>query len=132
MHTISKEQIEQAIAAIIDIEQPVDDAVDMLQGLLAQPEGQPVEYQWQSPFSQGTWRSVVKSEFDLLKKSDVVVSGVASVRALYTHPAPFTPISADDVTDEMVENFNKQFTNGAGATNDEMIAAAVNAWGAKQ
>jgi acyl-ACP thioesterase len=44
------------------------------------------------------------------------------------HSAPFTPITADDVTDEMVDNFNSQFTNGSGMTNDDVIAAAVNAY----
>jgi hypothetical protein len=44
------------------------------------------------------------------------------------HPATFTKITADDVTHDMEIEFTKQFTNGAGMTNDEMIAAAVNAY----
>jgi hypothetical protein len=46
---------------------------------------------------------------------------------VYKKPHP-APITADDVTDEMVDTFNSQFTNGSGMTNDDVIAAAVNAY----
>lgn len=56
------------------------------------------------------------------------VEGIFDV-PLYTTPQPAPKqITADDVTHDMESAFSKQFTNGAGMTNDDVIAAAVNAW----
>jgi hypothetical protein len=52
---------------------------------------------------------------------------------LYTHPpAPRKQISADDVTDEMHTEWKKVFENNQHIKDGEIIAAAVNAWGAKK
>lgn len=53
-----------------------------------------------------------------------------------THPAPFKPITADDVTDEMVAELGKLQKMCPGKAFWELkridIANAVNAWGAKK
>jgi hypothetical protein len=48
------------------------------------------------------------------------------LEALYTHPAPFTPITADDVTDEMMANFIRGHTDNM--TYAKTFMVAVNAY----
>jgi hypothetical protein len=47
---------------------------------------------------------------------------------LYTHPAPFIPITADMVTDEMVAAYGANFNSWDTPTYSEQIEAAVNAY----
>ena len=118
MHTISKEQIEFAIDAINTGDTA---AARMLQGLLAQPECEPVAYVQFA--SSGNIRLWSKEPDDRVVTPPIV--------PLYTHPAPFVPITADMVTDEMVAIYCHSGLSSR-SDNSEMIAAAVNAWGAKK
>jgi hypothetical protein len=74
----------------------------------------------------------------LLQELQTEGFGVFDIGAEYTHPAPFTPISADDVTDELVEKLSDpESCLGWEKLPQEYqvkmaLAAAVNAWGAKQ
>jgi hypothetical protein len=125
MHTISNAQIEQVLsvlriqwsAAIPDGEPEINAAKNMLQGLLAQPA---------QPDQQAKLflrvRAQLEQEWGVLKK----------LKEAYTHPAPFTPITADDVTNEVVisvcSTINRR-AGGWGTVNPkEIIVAAVNAW----
>jgi hypothetical protein len=44
---------------------------------------------------------------------------------LYTHPAPFTPITADDVTDEMLKKYDELCYDEA-STPQQHLAAVLN------
>jgi len=118
-YTISKAQIEQVIACLhCDAEETKLDEVEvMMQGLLAQPEGEPVATV--TSWTNGSYWRNYKLEWH---------KDVPEGTKLFTHPAPFNQITVDDVSHDMEIEFTKQFTNGAGMTNDEMIAAAVNAF----
>jgi hypothetical protein len=84
--------------------------------LLAQPEGQPVAYMNPDDLCADT-------AFRWCKL------GVFT-EPLYTHPAPFTPITADDVTDEMLKAIKKETPMHGVVTNERVVAIynAVNAY----
>ena len=193
-YTITKAQIEQVIDAIEDQTSyytgEFSAAVDMLQGLLAQPEQEPVAYQWKCAFTKNKWMEVTKEEYHIAAQTNDVLSGSGSVRVLYAHlppssvtdemvgayltaqratveeadrlwgrpnvgglhtntvkaacraglvaalntntnPAPFVPITADDVTDEMVKEYDR-LCYDEDATPKQHLAAVINAWGAKK
>jgi hypothetical protein len=44
---------------------------------------------------------------------------------LYTHPAPFTPITADDVTDEMLVQVHKANTEAISGYSEKLLFANV-------
>ena len=71
---------------------------------------------------QGRWVCFVGAENDKHLKA--------------THPAPFTPITADMVTNEMLEVIEDEISMGRNAwdlaPHKELVAAAINAWGAKK
>jgi hypothetical protein len=90
----------------------------LLHGLLDQPEGEPV--------------GIVVYKPKMLRVGALNTAGMAlpDGTRLYSRPAPFVPISADMVTDEMLEAFHK---NAKVFLNPEAFAAAVNAYmGAKK
>jgi hypothetical protein len=131
-HIITKEfaeRLKDHLAGAID---EVDEADALYQELQSLPvlEGDPVA--WRIEFEHGGRdHSTVHGHNAIGDYRDNYPD--AKSIPLYTHPAPFTPITADDVMNEMVDNFNIQFTNGSGMTNDDVIAAAVNAYmGAKK
>jgi hypothetical protein len=95
-----------------------------LQGLLDQPEQEPVAmYQYQ--MANGSWIDQDKQSYDYN-----VRHGEANVRIVYTHPAPFTPLTADMVTDEMLLTFLDVIDQPMNYR--ATLAAAVNVWGAKK
>jgi hypothetical protein len=112
MANISKEQIEQAIEALNthpdhDTENVNDEAVAMLQGLLAQPEQDPVAWIWK--YQDGSEEVVFVKPHRLDPEFHDIPS---SIIPLYTHPAPFTPITAGMVTKEMlIDIFPKSYSS---------------------
>jgi hypothetical protein len=92
--------------------------------LLDQPKDEPVAiYQYQ--MANGSWIDQDKQSYDYN-----VRHGEANVRIVYKHSAPFTPITADMVTDEVVTEYFAK--TKATDYPKHFIAAAVNAWGAKK
>jgi hypothetical protein len=86
-------------------------------GLLAQPEQEPV-----------AWINKDSTYVELSTKSTVYGSHTIP---LFIHPpAAFVPITADMVSNDVWEAFIE--TPGARGGPQSVIAAAVNAWGAKQ
>jgi hypothetical protein len=133
-YTISKEQIEQVAYALTktyrhaakngmlegfpDIETPKD----MLAGLLAQPEQEPVVI---SKIKIPT--NTMEQQFAYYEQRGYA-KGIAASK-------PFTPITAEMVTDEMLHEWLANTFGGqsmGGVTGVDMISAAVNAWGAKK
>jgi hypothetical protein len=125
MYTISKQQIEQLM--LITSNSPANASLHrMLQGLLAQPEQEPVAIGCKcSECSE--WQRWTPSGMTC-KNGHGGARGIN--QRLFTHPAPFTPITADDVTDEMVNTYHKDIAFSHYAK--YVIAAAVNTWGAKK
>jgi hypothetical protein len=119
MPQISKEKIEKTSLAITT-GKDVHKVLDMLQGLLDQPAGKPVV--------------VVVYKPKMLRVGALNRDGLALPEGtkLYTHPAPSTPITADMVTDEMLEVIEDEISMGRNAWDlahhKELIAAAVNAY----
>jgi hypothetical protein len=131
---ISKEQIEQNIAALISAKEAsatslhygvdkaqvaldisdINETLTMLQGLLDQPEGEPV--------------GIVVYKPKMLRVGALNTAGMAlpDGTRLYTHPAPFTPITADDVTAEMVDAYIRQ--RHSFKDHRVVIATVVNAY----
>jgi hypothetical protein len=101
----------------------------VLQGPLDQPEGEPVA--WEAEYGVGLIKYITDAQY---KKFTL------SIRRHYrpfkcllckTHPAPFTPITSDDVTDKMLDDYLANST--LRDTTRAMLAAAVNAYmGAKK
>jgi hypothetical protein len=89
----------------------------------AQPEGEPVA--WTTMPEAEDWCFISGAN-----DPNKTLSG--KWFPLYTHPAPFTPITADMVTDWMHREWNKVFENNPHIKDGEIIAAAVNAWGSKK
>jgi hypothetical protein len=132
-YTISKKEIRQAIHVLkACLHHPdADDAIAMLQGLLAQPEGEPVARLLicKRPFLVLT-ETVARTYEEYPVQQAKADNCWAESTPLYTSHVPFTPISADDVTDEMVTTYHKDMAFSHYAK--YVIAAAVNAWGAKK
>jgi hypothetical protein len=123
MPQISKEQIEQ----LLKTGRLFKGETDMLQGLLDQPEQTP--YAIEAGFSNGDSTYSVRIQKMPLPSYTHAHKDYAP-KFLYTHPAPFTPITAADVPTEVVEV--RACYHGYTTTDKEIIAAAVNAWGAKK
>jgi hypothetical protein len=118
MPNISKKEIRQAVHVLkACLHHPdADDAIAMLQGLLDQPEGEPVAYMNSDDLCADTAFRWVKLE--------------VFTEPLYTHPTPFTPITAADVTPKMMVECNN---NLASDISTAEFVAAVNAYmGAKK
>jgi hypothetical protein len=104
-----------------------NDVLHNLRQLLDQPECEPVRYEYQA--KSGLWFPFTNQHHH----DNTVNDGTYPIRPLYTHPAPFTPITADMVTDEMVTLAMKLNNSGESPYSARhAIAAAVNAWGAKK
>jgi len=152
MPQISKEQIAQAISAARigqqlnddrenelhqDEKTVIVDAIAMLQELLDQPEGEPLEYlldgmRVKLNFNKmGNMTSLSNMEHELQGRWVCFVGAENGKHLKATHPAPFTPITADDVTYEIVKAFQEE--NMKSCTDRQSIADAVNAYlGAKK
>jgi hypothetical protein len=122
MYTISKQQIAGLINVLSSPNSFKAESIDMLQGLLAQPETEYLQFLSDVMTAAGliTHGKQCKALGERLSAGAVKYRG-----AEYTHPpAPVQPITADDVTDEVLENFLS-----AKRHNQKMIlAAAVNAY----
>ena len=95
----------------------------MLQGLLAQPPQEPVALpQLPHPFFMNR---VLGQLFDSVQMHQYAVKYLDLCHPL----AAFVPITADDVTDEMVKRYRNTTLRNY---EKDLIAAAVNARGAKQ
>jgi hypothetical protein len=81
--------------------------------------------QWLLSGKQAKDISGLLSGYKVQAKIDKILESLPAASLILHHQAQIT---ADDVTDEMVDNFNSQFTNGSGMTDKEIIAAAVNAY----
>jgi hypothetical protein len=125
MPNISKKEIRQAVHVLKACLPHPDaaDAIAMLQGLLDQPEGEPVGH-----LSPSTGGATIFVGWDTMCK-------MPAGTKFYTHPA--SPITADDVTEEMLEVIEDEISMERNAWDlahhKELIAAAVNAYlGAKK
>jgi hypothetical protein len=156
-YTISKKQIEQAIDAINTGD---TDAARMLQGILAQPEQEPVDLDFARAMCRGAGISLVSRDFierfaDFVgdwKKGDFILPKYAeldmqscfdawqafdpdlAIAQPVQPPAAVAPISADDVTDEVTHKLWNigLLTTSRSQHAKETVATIVNAWGAKQ
>jgi len=119
MHTISKEQIEQAIDAV---QTGNTEAIRMLQSILDQQECEPMGLL--KVWSDGSYSCGAKHYHDEdIPEGDYLIGSANS--------EPFVPITEDDVTDEMVEEY--KYKAHLDCTNRKFnIAVAVNTWGAKK
>jgi hypothetical protein len=125
MPSISKEQIEAQIQHLrryhIDNSASglaaLDAQIAMLQGLLDRPEGEPVA--WRIEFEHGGRdHSTVHGHNAIGDYRDTYPD--AKSIPLYRHPAPFTPITADMVTESVRNEFLSKDVL------DEAIATAFN------
>jgi hypothetical protein len=92
-------------------------------------EGEPVRWQINFKDEHGTPRSVCYSHNAIGDYR--LIDPNATCEPLYTRPAPFTPTTADMVTDEMLEKFQEK--NMTSCTDCHTIVDAVNAYlGAKK
>ena len=172
MPNISKEQIEQSICAARigqqlnddrenelhqDEKAVIADAIDMLQGLLAQPEQMPVNNAFlttpeMAAFSRfletcedGEGYDVPKSMMHRLAQIGVVrhlsrgIYNITEFGQSVIDTAPVAPIGADDVTDEMLAiYFDDDSMEWQNIPYPLVIAAKkscagiINAWGAKK
>jgi hypothetical protein len=122
MPYISKKKIKHVIDAFTACvasnqspdEESSDEVLNMLQGLLDQPAGEPVA--WMTSVGRLCSTETTNLEQGLMY----------GWQPLYPHPAPFTPITADDVTDEMVDAYIRQ--RHSFKDHEVVIAAAVNAY----
>jgi hypothetical protein len=71
-----------------------------LQGLLDQPEVEPVAHMYPWDLERFATNETTAHAYSVAVGCPDGVSV-----PLYTHPAPFTPITADDVTDEMLDTY---------------------------
>lgn len=144
MPQISKEQIEQItyflrthqheLVSVEAVEK--SKLIDTLQELLDKPEGKPLEYlldgmRVKLNFNKmGNMTSLSNMEHELQGRWVCFVGAENGKHLKATHPAPFTPIKADDVTDGMIHDWhaNTFGTQSMGVTDRDMIAAAVNAY----
>jgi hypothetical protein len=94
---------------------------------ITQPECEPVCYEYQA--RSGLWFPFI----DQRHHDNTVNDGTYPIRPLYTHPAPFTPITADDVHGDVVVNlWRVGVLTSTGTQGKDIVAKVVNAWGAKQ
>jgi hypothetical protein len=56
---------------------------------VAQPDGEPTEYQWKSKFTADKWERLSKKECELVESTDAYTQEprTAHTRRLFTHPA---------------------------------------------
>jgi hypothetical protein len=116
---------------------PIIREIKKLQGLLDQPEGEVLEYlldgmRVKLNFNKmGNMTSLSNMEHELQGRWVCFVGAENGKHLKATHPAPFTPITADVVTYEMVKAFQEE--NMKSCTDRQSIADAVNAYlGAKK
>jgi hypothetical protein len=118
---ITREQIEEVVFLVAEHGRLSALSIkDLLQSLPVL-EGDPVARQYFTKFKHGSgWTETPEFNAEIL-----------DTRELFTHPAPFTHITADDVTDEIIQVFNSDRLRRA--LDYEVIVAAVNAYlGAKK
>jgi hypothetical protein len=140
MPQITKEQIDQQIALLNDYfvictpdrDLSIGAALAMFQELLDQPEGEALEYlldgmRVKLNFNKmGNMTSLSDMEHELQGRWVCFVGAENGKHLKATHPAPFTPITADMVTDEMLKKF--QEANMESCTDRHAIVDAVNAF----
>jgi hypothetical protein len=116
MPHITKEQINDAIFAIDRgiSDDDCDAAVFMLQGLLDQPEQEPFG------FVREDYADARFNTGHIFKKKQ----GDYSI-AVFTHPAPFTPITTDMVTDEMIEECYPEYFSKKDKAFKDMARLAI-------
>ena len=111
-----------------DADNLVDSATEMLQSL-PMVEGEPAAWQIKFKDQNGTQRQVTYTHNAIGDYRQIDPNAICD--PLYTSPQPLQPITADDVTDEMIHNWHAN-TFGAqamgGVTDRDMIVAAVNAF----
>jgi hypothetical protein len=129
MPNISKEKIEQAIYALEYGIRPQElDAITMLQGLLAQPEDAGSDWFYKLQFICRVLEGVSPDKTDMQTALGMAQS---LKRDRWTAEKALQPITADMVTDEMVATYCHSGLTSM-SHHQDMIAAAVNAWGAKK
>ena len=127
MYTITKTQIEQLrrLANKYYHAEDYKTVIDILQSLLEQGEAQPVELTellaqyWDIAYQEGK-----------LGKSNGTVAGqvLHSTLQLFTHPPASKLVTADDVTDEMVDTYMAEIDRHKLIDVKIDLAAAVNAY----
>jgi hypothetical protein len=126
-YTISNDLIERLkthLAGAIDEVDEADALYQELQVVLEQPEGKPVCY---------VQLGIHGRVFSMNDSKDS-----ECVTPLYTHPEPFTPITADMVTNDVLRRFLGadfdyiQLKTSAIDSYISDIVKTVNAWGAKK
>jgi hypothetical protein len=152
MPNISKTQIEQTIAALCIAEHADEGECDaaklMLQGLLSQPEQLSkdalidiiCQHTALTYHCTRTWQAwgvgtMTQDDFEEVNESDLPDELADAILAkITTHPAPFTPITADMVTDEMLAQVHKANTEAISGYSEKLLfAKVVNAYmGAKK
>jgi hypothetical protein len=124
MYTLSKEQIEQVIKTL-EAEFTTHEDINMLQGLLAQPEDDGSDWFYKLQFIC----RVLGGNPPEQDKATALGMARSLKRERWVTVKALQPITADMVTDEMQEQFLKTPYDAA---RKDVFVAAVNAWGAKQ
>lgn len=88
--------------------------------------GEPVAWQIKFKDEHGTQRNVTYTHNAIGDYRQIDPNAVCV--PLYTHPKPLQPITAEDVTDEMVFTHNTATAENSDHDYKIVIAAAVNAW----
>lgn len=132
-YTITTDLIERLkthLAGAVDEVDEADSLYQELQGLLAQPEQKP--YAIEAGFSNGdSTYSVSIQKMPLPSYKHIHKDYVP--KFLYTHRAAFTPITENDITDEIISDIEDIVGMHWDVVRpNKLVAAAVNAWGAKK
>jgi hypothetical protein len=114
MPQIPKEQIKQVIEDQTSFYTgEISATVIMLQGLLDQPENKPLD--------------IDAIAVNLMRFTGIDKHKARSITKLYINRStPFTPVTADDITDDMIANFIRGHTDNM--TYQKTFIAAVNAY----
>ena len=124
------ERLKTHLAGAVDEVDEADSLYQELQGLLTQPEGEPAAWTWDT-MGSGGMSGYRMAHFQLNKPEKTAT--MFDLTPLYTHPAPFTPITADTVTDEVVMHlWSIGLLTHTGVEGKKVVQQIVNAWGAKK
>lgn len=134
MTTITKEQIEIlkrgiALSGVNISSNDAHAARLVIHDLLNQPEPEPVVWQMKAIFSSNKWVDITKAQCEAVEKTDAYTREPRAVhtRRLFSHPPAPKAITAEDVTDEVVDAVEDAIGMGRGAwdmvDHKELIAA---------
>jgi hypothetical protein len=132
-YTISKKEIRQAVHVLkACLHHPdADDAIAMLQGLLDQPEGEAVC--WLVKTEEDSELGILPYTVICETEHGAGIREMLGAFQVYKKPHS-APITADDVTDEMLKAIKKETPMHGVVTTERVVAIynAVNAGGAKK